>query len=506
MRDLKIIFAFCVLLPYCIHGQTKKINIVRADQLEYKKEVKDAQLLRGNVIMEHDGAFMYCDSAYLFLKSNSFNAYNNIKIEQGDSIKLTGDTLYYDGNKKSALIKGNVQLIEKDIQLTCSDLNYDLNNKTAYYYSRANIYSTQNQNKLTSIKGAYKSKLKTLYFKDSVVLEHPNYKMTSDTLSYQTQTEIAFFSGPSIIESNKNTIYCNKGWYDTKNEKSSFWNQATIESDKRTISGDSIFYNRNDGIGEVFRNVYLSDTIKKYQLKGDYAYHDEINDSSIVKGNAMLEQHYEDDTLQIESHNFISIFDSLDQQFLRSYGQVKIFKSDIQGTCDSISYKEKDSVMELFNSPFIWSNINQVSGDYIELNYWDGNIHKMNIYNNSMVISEVDSNYYNQVKGKDMIGSFIDNKLKKIHVIGNGETIYFLANKENEPVIDFNKTTCSEITMLLDSNEMKVLNFTNTPNSVLKPISSSSEEERKLKGFIWEPMQRPTKKTFTENEKLDIRR
>jgi hypothetical protein len=53
---------------------------------------------------------------------------------------------------------------------------------------------------------------------------------------------------------------------------------------------------------------------------------------------------------------------------------------------------------------------------------------------------------------------------------------------------------------------MKVLNFTNTPNSVLKPISSSSEEERKLKGFIWEPMQRPTKKTFTENEKLDIRR
>ena len=69
MRDLKIIFAFCVLLPYCIHAQTKKINIIRADQLEYKKEVKDAQLLRGNVIMEHDGAFMYCDSAYLFLKS-----------------------------------------------------------------------------------------------------------------------------------------------------------------------------------------------------------------------------------------------------------------------------------------------------------------------------------------------------------------------------------------------------------------------------------------------------
>ena len=57
--------------------------------------------------------------------------------------------MYYDGNKKSAWIKGDVHFIEKDIQLTCSDLKYDLNNKTAYYYSRAHIYSTQNQNKLT---------------------------------------------------------------------------------------------------------------------------------------------------------------------------------------------------------------------------------------------------------------------------------------------------------------------------------------------------------------------
>ena len=100
--------------------------------------------------------------------------------------------MFYDGNKKTAWIKGNVHLTEKDIQLTSSDLNYDLENKTAYYYSKAHIYSKQNQNKLTSIKGAYKTNLKTIYFKDSVVLEHPNYKMTSDTLNYHTKSEIAF--------------------------------------------------------------------------------------------------------------------------------------------------------------------------------------------------------------------------------------------------------------------------------------------------------------------------
>ena len=123
-----------------------------------------------------------------------------------------------------------------------------------------------------------------------------------------------------------------------------------------------------------------------------------------------------------------------------------------------------------------------------------------------MVISEVDSINYNQIKGNNMIGNFDDNLLKKIHVIGNGETIYFLSNNENEPVVDFNKTTCSELSMLLDSNEIKILKFFNSPNSVLKPIHSSSDEERKLKGFIWDPLNRPTKKIFLQNEELDIRR
>ena len=60
----------------------------------------------------------------------------------------------------------------------------------------------------------------------------------------------------------------------------------------------------------------LLDTVKKYHIKGDYAFHNEKSDSSIVKGNSMLEQYFDDDTLQIEANTFISIFDSLNHQFL----------------------------------------------------------------------------------------------------------------------------------------------------------------------------------------------
>ena len=411
--------------------------------------------------------------------------------------------MFYNGNQNIAEIIGNVKLKEKDINLSSTNLSYNLKNKIAKYHSWAYITSTKNQNELTSIKGAYNSSLKTLYFKDSVQLKHPNYTMNSDTLVYQTHKETAYFSGPSKISSKESTIYCNQGWYDTRTEKASFWNNAIIETSNETLSGDSIHYNRIKGEGKVFGNVVLIDTLKKFNIKGDYAYHNEILDSSIVIGNSLLEQFYEKDTLFIIANNLVSLIDSNNLHFLRAFDDVKFFKGDIQGVCDSISYDQSDSLMKLFNDPYLWSDKNQISGTYIELNTWGGNIKNMHIFNNGFIISQVDSLNFNQIKGKDILGYFNNNMLKKICIKGNGETLYYLSNNDSEPVVDFNKTQCSELTLLLDSNEIQILNFKNSPKASMKPINSTPSELRKLDDFYWNAHSRPTKNLFISNEELD---
>ena len=164
--------------------------------------------------------------------------------------------------------------------------------------------------------------------------------MISDTLIYHTDSEVANFSGPSTITSNHNIIECNSGWYDTKNDKSSFWNSALIISKDQLISGDSIYYDSQLGIGEIFGNISLNDTSKKQLINGDYAFHNEKTDSSVVKGNALLSQYYSNDTLHMLADKFISINDSNNLNFLRGFNNVKFFKNDIQGICDSISYME----------------------------------------------------------------------------------------------------------------------------------------------------------------------
>ena len=505
MKNQLSIILLLWLLPFYICSQENKINIVSADVLEYKKEIKDAQILKGNVVLEHNGAIMSCDSAYVYTKTNSFQAFNNIKIVQNDSLEMKGDTLFYNGNSREAEIIGNVTFKEKDLNLTTNKLMYDLKTKRAYYNNRAYINSTKSQNKLTSKVGVYHSNVKTLFFKDSVELTHPKYKMISDTLIYHTESEIANFSGPSTIISKQNTIYCNKGWYDTKNDQSSFWNNAMIVSKEQILSGDSIYYDSNLGVGEIYGNITLNDTTKKQVIYGDYAYHNEKSDSSLVKGNALLSQHYPQDTLHIIADQFISINDSNNYNFLRGFNNVKFFKNDIQGICDSISYKQADSIMELFKQPFLWSKENQISGDFIQLKLWNGNINTMDIFDNSFILSMADSIHYNQIKGNDMHSLFLDNAIKSIYVNGNGETLYYIESNDNEPLADYNKTQCSELTILLDSNQIKTLNFSNQPTAKMNAISSTTIEKQKLEGFIWNNINRPLKIQFIRNEKLDIR-
>lgn len=505
MKNQLTIILFLWVLPFNICSQENKINIVSADVLEYEKENKDAQVLRGNVILEHNGAIMSCDSAYVYTKTNSFQAFNNIKIVQNDSLEMKGDTLFYNGNSRKAEIIGNVTFKEKDLNLTTNKLMYDLKTKRAYYNNRAHIKSSKSQNKLTSIIGVYHSDLKTLFFKDSVELTHPKYKIISDTLIYHTESEIANFKGPTTINSKQNTIYCNSGWYNTKNDQSSFWNKAMIVSKEQLISGDSIYYDSNLGVGEIYGNIILNDTSKKQVIYGDYAFHNEKKDSSIVKGNALLSHHYQQDTLHILADQFISINDSNNLTFLRGFNNVKFFKNDIQGLCDSISYKQADSIMELFKQPFLWSKENQISGDFIQLKLWNGSINTMDIFDNGFILSMADSIHFNQIKGNEMHSIFSDNAIKSIYVNGNGETLYYIAKNDNEPLADYNKTQCSELTILLDSNQIKTLNFSNQPTAKMNAISSTPIENQKLEGFIWNIKNRPLKSQFIRNEKLDIR-
>ncbi len=478
------------LLPLKFLAQDDLLEIISAKRMYGDPSVPGAHILDGDATFGHNGAIMNCDKAIIYPDSNTCHAFGHIRVNQGDTITITGDSMFYYGNEKVAKLRGNIFLKEKELSLSTTTLNYNMNTGIGNYTTGGKIVSNKNNNTLTSKIGTYNSKTKTLFFKDSVRLKNPEYTVFSDTMVYNTESEISYFHGPTEIISKENKIYCEHGWFDTKSEVSSFWQNAYLETSEQKLQGDSIYYDRNIGLGQVYGNVEMNDTVNDVVVNGDYAAHHEQLDSSIVTGHTLLTQIYEDDTLYMHADTLIILNDSIQQQSFRGYYGVLLFKSDLQASCDSISYSEKDSIMRLYHDPVIWSEENQLTGDLIELKTKDGDIDELLITNNSMIVSEVDSSGYNQIKGKDITGYFTDNKLTKVDVKGNGETIYLLG-KENKPVTDFNRSICSDITILLKNNEIDKITFLNTPSAYMKALVNVPIEDQRLQNFRWLIERRP---------------
>lgn len=470
---------------------TKMIRILHADKLQAKKELPGAQILTGNTQFEHNGAIMDCDSALFYMDSNSLYAFGNIFVNQGDTITLTGDSLFYSGKTQNARLNGNIVFKDKQLTLTTTELTYNLEEGKGQYSKGATIVSTESKNTLISQIGVYNTNSKTFFFKDSVKLFNEEYVMRSDTLVYHYPTEVSTFHGPTTIKSKENFIYCKNGWYDSKNEISTFWTDAYIESKEQTLSGDSIYYNRTEGIGKAYGNVMISDTSNKVKIFGNIAYHNELTDSSMITSEAIFEQYFEKDTLYLSADTLTIKIDTISQkQLFRGFHNVRLLKPDLQAACDSLVYDEKDSIMILYTEPVIWSDENQLSADSIWLITSGSKMHSIRLKDHAFIASQVDTIGFNQIKGKEIKGEFEDNKIKIVHVDGNGEAIYLLG-EENKPATDINHSYCSSMVIELDSNQIKTIKFINSPNAEMDPIINVPKDQLKLKGFKWMEDRRP---------------
>ena len=474
----------------------EQIKIIRADVLiGTEKKGTTAQRLIGDVQFKHQNALMYCDSAYFYKTTNSIDAFGSVRINQGDTLNLYGDFLHYDGNEKMATVTGKeVKLVSPDFELFTDRLLYDRANNIASYSTGAVIESKNDSNVLVSKRGYFYSNQSTFLFKKDVVLTNPEFIMRSDTLRYFTTTEIVNFLGPTTITSDSNLIYCENGWYDTKLDQSKYFANAYIITDGKLLEGDTLFYDRNLGFGKADGNVQITDTVENVIINGDHGRIFEKNDSAIVTDNSLLTQLFDKDTLYMHADTF-KVYKTLNgDQFLFAYYGVKIFKSDLQGSCDSISYSMSDSTIRLFYEPVLWSAENQLTADTIDIRTQNNKIHSLYLDKNAFIISEIDTLRYNQIKGKNMTGYFSEGKLKTIFVKGNGQTTYY-GQDDAEKFIGVNVAESSDIRIVLGDKSIDTITFLNKPKAKMHPMGELDPvTELRYSGFKWLIEKRPKDK------------
>ncbi len=478
--------------PTTPQTQKKKVQLIRSVSLD-KRTGSDIQILIDSVILFHDGAYMYCDSAYLNDKTNSFEAFSNIMVNQGDTLFMYGDYLRYDGNTKLLRVRENVRLENKDVTLFTDSLDYDRVLNLGYYFDGGMLVDSLNE--LTSYWGQYEPNIRIATFSDSVKLVNDRFILYSDTLKYSTETRIATILGPSTIVSDSGTIYSTRGWYNTQTEESMLFDRSKVVSKdgSRILIGDSISYNKLKGFGEVFGNMFLQDTLKKIILRGHYGYYDEINQYAMATDSAWCIEYSQGDSLYLHADTLKMItVDSIYRE-IKAYHGVRFYRTDVQGVCDSMQFNTRDSVLYLYKEPVLWNEGQQLYGDTIEIFMNDSTVDWVHMKQYCFAIEQKDSLHFNQVKGRDLKAYFTDGQIRYVLVTGNAESIYYTEEKDGSK-IGLNKTESSYLSMDLKDRKIEKLKLWPKAVGTMTPMIELTSEKMKLPDFQWFDYLRPLDK------------
>lgn len=474
-----------------------KVYLLHSDILKFNKDLNpDAQILVGNVKFRHDSVYMDCDSAYFYEAKNSFEAFGNIKMQQGDTLFIYGDWLFYDGNSQIAMLRENVRMINRETVLTTDSFNYDRVFNLGYFFDGGTL--TDADNVLTSDWGEYSPATKDAVFNYDVKLVNPKFTLTSDTLRYNSQTKIANIVGPSEIVSEANHIYSELGFYNTVTGKANLLNRSVLTNGAKKLVGDSLFYDRNQGYGEAFRDVVMTDTENKSILTGEYGYYNELRGDALVTDSAVAINYSQNndslymhgDTLRMVTYNINT--DSVYRKMFVYY-KVRIYKSDMQGVCDSLVFNSQDSCMTMYRDPIVWNGSQQLFGEEIRAYMNDSTIDWAHIVNQAMSIEKIDSVHYNQVSGKEMKAYFKNGDLNNLDVIGNVRVGYYPMDSDSS-LISFVSAETSLMNLYLKQRKVEKIKMSPQTDGTTYPLLQIPADKLYLPSFAWFDYIRPLDK------------
>ena len=502
LLSILCLFGFCLVAQVqprrnAAQPAKSKVYLLHADVLKNSKDNPDpdAQILVGNVSFRHDSIYMYCDSACFYEKTNSLEAFDNVKMEQGDTLFLYGDYLFYDGNTQIAKVRNNVRMENRTTTLTTDSLNYDRIANLGYFFDGGTLMDEENV--LTSDWGEYSPATKMSVFNYEVELVNPQFTLTSDTLRYNTATKIANIVGPSDIDSDENHIYSELGYYYTQQGQAELLNRSVLSNGGKTMVGDSLFYDRNKGVGEAFYNVEFVDTINKNMLTGNYCYYNQKVGRAFATDEAMAVDFSQGDSLFIHADTLQMFTFNLDTDSVfreaRAYHKVRFYRSDVQGVCDSLVFSAKDSCLTMYRDPILWNKRQQLLGEQIMIYMNDSTIDWAHIQNQALSVERLDSANYNQVTGKEMKAFFKNGEMNQVDVIGSVRLVYYPMEKDST-YIGMNISETSQLSMFIENRKLKKMIMSPKSNGTLYPMSQIPSDKKRLDNFAWFDYVRPLNK------------
>ena len=226
--------------------------------------------------------------------------------------------------------------------------------------------------------------------------------------------------GPSTITGDTYKFYFERGFYDTKIESGYGIKNTRIDYNNRIVEGDSVYFDKATEFASATNNITVTDTVNNGVIRAHYAEVFKAKDSVFATKRAVSISLVEQDSLYTHGDTLM-VTGKPDNRVIRAFRNAKFYKTDLSGKCDSIHSDEKTGITQLIKNPVIWNGDNQMTGDSIRLlsNKKTEKLDSLKVLSNAFIISQdsISKTGYNQAKGVNLFGKFVDNELKIIDLI-----------------------------------------------------------------------------------------
>ncbi len=478
-----------------------RVKLLHADRLYFnQRKHPTAQFLVGDVRFDHEGTLMFCDSAMFYQETNSFDAFGNVRMNQGDTLHLTGDVLYYDGIEQMARMRHNVVLNHSSITIYTDSMDYDRMYSLGYYFDGGKLIHQGSQ--LTSDWGEYSPETRQAVFNYNVELRSPcppepaKTIVVSDTLYYNTLTSVAHVVGPSNIDNASNHVYTEDGYLNTATDESYLLNRSILQNGYKHLVGDSICWSDSTKIGKAYGHAIYTDTLNRNKFIGNYVMYNDSLGYAEAADSAMLLDYSEKDTLYAHADSFFlyTINSGTDSMYrrLHAYHHVRAYRVDVQAVCDSLVYIGRDSCVTMYKDPIMWQQGQQVLGEMIKAWHNDSTIDSIYVINQALSVERLDSVHYNQIASKEMHTYMLDNS-PYLMVADVNVYVNYYPFDEDSLMIGMNHTESSEMKMWLTDRKVDKI-WMPEATGTMYPLFMIPPKVLYLENFAWFDYVRPLNK------------
>lgn len=378
---------------------------------------------------------LVCDSAWQFLDRNEIRAFGNIQVDTPTE-NIWTDTLYYYTNQDLSLLRGRVVIKQDSTTLYGNEVDYNFFTKVAY-------------------------------FKDGIRLED-----------------------------SEGTLTALRGTYFQNQDSAVFRMEVQIEDSAQYAEGDSLFINRKTNYLELYSDVFVSDSTNNALLLGDYLEADSTG-RRYVSGNAYLRK-IESDSIKADSThinaNEILLIEQDSTSLIKAYGEVSVWSSKFSSLSDTLFYDSNLELFELIGSPKAWHKNIQLTGPFISVQLDSSEVKELKSYVGTIAVQEDSvTGRLNQLKGDTLIASFQFGDITEILLHPNSEILYHTKNDAGEA--DGAMENASPQTVLYFENG-ELIRAKMGQNQGLFLPEYTDLVNRRLEGFIWNPLLRPEKPTL----------